>query len=139
MFSEEGDGIINSIVFVDKTLFSTVDYATNRTELIDNIAGIIKNLIEFIRNFYISCDLSIGFNKKLIKSFSMFQLKMKFFREFANNSNVCFLLSREEKSSSLFIVHFQLINLRRYLLTRTIYNWNRVLLEDFFIELNIFV
>ena len=48
MFSEEGDGIINSIVFVDKTLFSTVDYATNRTELIDNIAGIIKNLIEFI-------------------------------------------------------------------------------------------
>ena len=120
-------------------MFSTVDYATNRTELIDNIAGIIKNLIEFIRNLYISCDLSIGFNEKLVKSFSMFQLKMKFFREFANNSYVCFLLSRKKKSSSLFIVHFQLINLRRYLLTRTIYNWNRVLLEDFFIELNIFV
>ena len=69
----------------------------------------------------------------------MFQLKMKFLRKFANDSYVCFLLSREEKSSSLFVVHFQLINLRRDLLTRAINNWNCIFLEDFFIELNIFV
>ena len=119
-FGEEGDSPVSLMVFVYKTLFSTVDNGIKRTEIRDNIAGIRENLIEFIENLDFSCELSSRLDEKLVKSFSMY---FSWRWSFLGNLQiivVSFLWSREEKSSSLFIVHFQLISLWRYLFTRTI-------------------
>ena len=115
MFSEKSDSVIHSIIFVDKILFLTVDGPTNSTIFIDDITGIVEYLIEFVRYLHISFYDSFRFNKKFIKSFTMFKFEMDFLGEFAYYCYIGFLRSWEQESLGVFIMNFKLVNLRWHL------------------------